>query len=224
MATEQQIPVLMGKMVEYQKNFSVLPTEVAQWVINHTEEAIGVCSQALTDYFKKVKEAKQILRLISGGQTIRLKALDGTRLIYKARETFKGHIDSDFKNWGLAKKGVATPETLIQIHEMVGDGTFMDIFRSLPGTWNQKWLSQDQLIEFCQSFPDWLRPDGYGTFVLLKKDENKVIDENNPAENLVAASVHVHSGGLLARVRQLGRDDLWHAEYRHRAVVPQLIP
>lgn len=210
---------LIKTTIERVQNEKSLFNSALKKLINSTEEE-------LDNFLKmkiKLKPQQGILLLISGGKSLKLKALDGSRRICKSKKTFKSFIDGDFENWGINKKGVATPETPVQVHEMVGDGTFVDIFRSLPGTWNQKWVSQDQVIEFCESLPDWLRQEGYGTFFLVRKDENKPIDETKPEENLVVALVYVSSDGLLVYVGRLERGDVWSAEYRLRVVSPQLV-
>jgi len=57
MATEQQIPVIAARVVEYQKEFSSLPTEDSQWFINHTKEAIALCVSAITNRVKETVQA-----------------------------------------------------------------------------------------------------------------------------------------------------------------------
>ncbi len=211
---------LIKTTIERVQNEKSLFNSALKKLVNSTEEE-------LDDFLKRRIEAKPqqgILRLISEGKSLKLKALDGSRHICKSKKTFKSFIDADFENWGINKKGVATPETPIQIHEMVGDGTFMDIFRSVPGTWREKWVSQDQVIEFCESLPDWLRQEGYGTFFLVRKDENKPIDETKPEENLGVVRVYVDDDGLRADVFQLEYDHVWVGERRHRVVSPQLMP
>jgi len=59
---------------------------------------------------------------------------------------------------------------------------------------------------------------------LVKKDENKPVDEANPQDNLVVVRVRVRSGGLDVYVLRLGHGYVWNGECRHRVVSPQLIP
>jgi len=223
MATKQQIPKIAATFVEFQGEFSVLSTEDGQWVIQNGKEAAALSAKAIANR-KKItpKVAEGILRLISD-QALNIKALDGNRFIYNSKQTFKSYIDPSFVNWNLNKAGIATDKTKVQVHEMIGNGTFIDIFSSMPGAWSQKWLSQDQIIEFCETLPYWLRQKGLATFFLTKKDENKPIDENKPEDNLVVILVSVRSGGLSVRVRRLEDGDVWDGEYRHRVVSPQLI-
>jgi hypothetical protein len=205
--------------IERVQNEKSLFNSALKKLVNSTEEE-------LDDFLKRKitpKVAEGLLRLISGGQKLILKALNGSRLICSAEKTFKSFIDNNFVNWGINKPGIVTPKKSVQVHEMVGNGTSMDIFKSLPGSWNQKWLSQDQIIEFCETLPNWLRQEGYGTFALIKKDENKPIDENNPGDNLVVVRVYVSSDGLDVRVSRLETDLVWRGEVRRRVVSQQLI-
>jgi hypothetical protein len=167
---------------------------------------------------------EQILRLISGGHALKLKASDGSRLIHQAKNTFEAYIDSNFVNWGMNKPGVATPEILAEVHEMVSNGTFMGIFSALPGCWNEKCIPQDKVVDFCETLPDWLRQEEFGNFFLVKKDEAKPVDEKNPSENLAVVAVSVNDVGLHVFVFRLEYARVWNGEYRHRVVSPQLMP
>ncbi|MFZ4632014.1 MAG: hypothetical protein ACOYL8_02260 [Patescibacteria group bacterium] len=211
---------LIKAVIERVQNEKSLFNSALKKLVNSTEEE-------LDDFLKRkitAKVTEGIIRLISGDSTLTIKALDGSRLIYNAKDTFKSGIDGDFVNWGVNNPGVATMEAFVQVHEMIGDGKLMDIFKSLPGTWNQKWLSQNQFIDFCETLPDWLRQEGYGTFSLIKKDENKPINEDNPEDNLVVVGVRVNSDGLDVYVNRLGDADVFDGQFRRRVVSPQLIP
>jgi len=165
---------------------------------------------------------KQIIRLISGGHALKLKASDGSHLICEAKDVFKSFIDPDFVDWGMIKPGVSTPEILVEVHEMVSNGTFMDIFSALPGTWGQKWLPQDKVVNFCYTFPNWLRQEGFATFFLVKKDENRPIDEKKTGDNLVVVNVNVSDDGLFVHVNRLENANVWYGGPCHRVVSPQL--
>ena len=168
-----------------------------------------------------MEKENSILRLISGEENLILKASDGSRLIYQSANTFKSHLDPDFIAWGLNKKGIATTETRIQIHEMIAEDNFMAIFKSLPGSWAQKVLSQNQIIDFCEQLPEWLKSDACATMFLCRIDETKEVDEKNPQNNLVVVSVSV-GAGLRARIFRLDNDHVWGAGYARRVVVPQV--
>ncbi len=167
-----------------------------------------------------IQEKKPILSCM--GKNLALKALDGGRLICDAKSTFKSGVDNKFVTWGINKLGVASSETLVQVHDIMQDSTFMDIFSALPGTWNQKWLSQNQVIEFCETFFEWLRRNGGTTIFLVKKDESKPVDEDKPLDNLVVVCVVVYSDGLGAFYRRLSLRSIWIGEHHNRVVSPQI--
>jgi hypothetical protein len=170
-------------------------------------------------------------RLISGGENLVLGAFDGTRTIAKSGNIFNAGIDSDFENWGLNKKGKPTAEMSVEVHEIIKSGTFAQIFGAFFGASpdNMKFRefveqyredlrklcmkSDDQIISFCEKFPEKLRKDGFGTF-FLREDED--------AGNFFVAFVDVYSGGLYVRVYEFETDHAWNADHRHRVVVPKL--
>lgn len=51
MATEKQIPVLAASFVEHQRCFKGLPKGIAQWVIQHPEDAIKQIVEGLEELF-----------------------------------------------------------------------------------------------------------------------------------------------------------------------------
>ena len=209
---------LIKAAIERVQNEKSLFNGALKKLVNSTEEELD----AFLKMRLEIKPQQGILRLISEGKTLKLKALDGSRRICESKKTFRSFIDADFENWGIDKKGVATPETFVQVHEMFMNGTFMDMFLSIPGTWRDKYFSQDQVIEFCESLPDWLSQEGHATFFLIKKDENKPIDETKPEENLAVVYVRVRSDGLYVDVVCLEYDVVWGGRYRLRVVSPQL--
>jgi hypothetical protein len=218
MATKQQVPVLAARLVEFQEEFSILPIDDAQWAIMHGKEAAALCARAISN------RQKSILRLISGDHDLKLQASDGSRLIHQAKDTFKADIDSDFANWGINKPGIASAEMSVQVREIIEDCTFVDIFQALPGSWSDKWMPQDKIIDFCETLPTWLRQKGFSTFFLVKKDESRPIDEKKPGDNLAVVGVLVRVDGLSVVVDRLERASVWDGGTRHRVVSPQLMP
>jgi len=159
----------------------------------------------------KQPEKAAILKCISEAQEIFIETCDGTQTIATAKETFKSGIDGDFKNWGTNKLGNSTQKTSVQVHELVKDATFAQMFGSLETDLDKLCLSQHQIKLFCEVHKDWLHKDGYAIFFLFKVDEQFFV-----------ASVYVHSGGLYVSVHRFERDGVWDAGYSHRMVVPQL--
>jgi len=150
------------------------------------------------------------LRKISGDVTI--PATTGARTIAQAKKTFPGYIDSDFANWGLNVPSPSTPDTSVEVHEQVKDGTFATIFGSLGKNLDDLCFTQGQNISFVEVHPELLHPEGYGTFFLFKVN----------GEYFVAGVDRRSGGRLQAYVYRFSFDDVWYAEYRSRFVFPQL--
>ncbi|MFA6995138.1 MAG: hypothetical protein WC249_01880 [Patescibacteria group bacterium] len=169
------------------------------------------------------KQVDILMRLIDGGRSLTLKALDGKRLIYKSSNIFQfDSDDTSFVDLGLNKPGVATPTTLVQVNEVVSDGSHFDIFNSFFGPWSKKWLSQTQIIEFCEVYPGLLIGGGISNLFLSKIDENLPIDENAPQSNLVVVSVF-NAKDLRVGVRRLAQTPIWRGHSHRRVITPELI-
>ncbi|MFA5888673.1 MAG: hypothetical protein WCW47_01200 [Candidatus Paceibacterota bacterium] len=160
---------------------------------------------------KPTKKSAFYLRLVSGGETLTISACKGKRTIAKAKTVFRGYIDPDFVNYGLDVEGVATPNTDVEVHELVRNGKFVDIYANVGVPLDNLVMTQGQVISFCETHQDWLRMDGYGTFFLVKKDNEFFV-----------ASVRVCPFGLHVRAHRLSLDHVWDGEDRHRFVFPQL--
>jgi hypothetical protein len=216
MATIKQIPVLAGKIVECQDGFNALTTENAQAAILDMPAFIACACEAWTNRtaVAQVQKTEGYLRLISGEETLLLYPTDGTQSIGHSSAVF-GWIDPDFKNWGLnTGSNLATEETAVQVNEIIKNGTFRKIFGSLGGNLDALCLTQDQIVQFCQKHPSWLRSDGDKTFFLFKV-----------GAKFFVAYVYVYDdGSLFVRVHKLANDRVWAAGYQRRVVVPQLEP
>lgn len=159
----------------------------------------------------KQPEKVLYLKLLSGAETLMLDALDGKETLATAKEVFPSGIDGDFKNWGTNKPGITTKEIAVDVHELVKDGTFAQMFGSLGTDLDKLCLTQSQIKNFCKKHPEWLRQNGYATFFLFKVEDQFFV-----------AGVGVRSDGLHVRVCRFEGDDVWSAESSHRLVVPQL--
>ena len=161
----------------------------------------------------KVVASRRIVRLISANEKIMIEASDGKAYISDAKKTFKSGIDGDFKNWGLNQSGQATAETLLDVSEMISDGTFVQIFTGITSDLEKLVMTQAQIIRFCEKHPTWLRQAGYAIFFLT-----------NVNGEYFVVGVRVVSGGLDVGVGRLGDDRVWRGECRLHVVSPQLIP
>lgn len=151
------------------------------------------------------------LRCISEGQEIMIGETKGKRTIAKAKDVFPGWIDPDFVNYGLDVKGKAKPKIPAMVLEMEKNGTFKDVFGGFGENLDRLVLEQDQVIKFCEEHADWLRTDGYGTFFLLKEEDEFFV-----------AFVYRLGGGLRVYADRLSGGRVWDAQFRRRFVVPQL--
>ncbi|MFH0891374.1 MAG: hypothetical protein V1867_01185 [Candidatus Falkowbacteria bacterium] len=151
------------------------------------------------------------LRLVSGGETLIIDAVDGTETLADATDVF-AWIDPDFKNWGADEPGPATGKTQAVVYEMVKNGTFADMFGSLNGDIRRLCFTQAQIKLSVKKHRNWLRDDGYGTFFFFQSKGEFFV-----------ADVALYSGGRLnVHVLRLENSLVWNAVRRPRLVAPQL--
>lgn len=128
--------------------------------------------------------------------TIALPATKGTSTIAQATDVFTSYIDSNFKTWGIDKKGRPTKKVNLQVREMTEDGTFAQIFTDPENMC----ISQEQIIEFCKNHKEKLSQEWY-TFFLFKVDE----------KFFVARVLVDDRYGLYASVHEFSYGLVWHA-------------
>ena len=153
----------------------------------------------------------EILRLISGSETLVIDEADGTELISAAKDIFPGGIDPDFVRWGANEASGPTPVTPVAVYELAQDATFAQMFGS-AGNPQSLCLTQSQIVGFIRKYRNWLRTEGYGTFFLFK----------SKGELFVADVFFYDRDRLYAHVFRFERGRVWYAENRHRLVLPQL--
>lgn len=139
-------------------------------------------------------------------KTINLKATKGTELIKDAGDVFTGYISSDFEKY--TEKSKPTKKITLVVSEMDEDGTYRDIFLNPE----KQAMTQNQIIEFCKNYKDYLRKNRYATFFLFKEKE----------EFFVAIARFDDYGRLGVDVYEFSGGYVWNAEYRHHVVSPQL--
>jgi len=150
-----------------------------------------------------------ILKLISAGEKIMVEALNGKELISKAKMIFTSYIDTEFTHLKLNEASVATPETFLDVYEIVNTATYAQIFTELNSNLNKLVMTQEQIICFCKKHSKWLRQEQCGTYFLIKVNNEYFL-----------VSVHIISG-LRVYVYCFKKNDLCPAGGRHRFVVPQ---
>jgi len=158
------------------------------------------------------KAQSQFLKLISGGVSLTVDAVDGTEILADAKDVFPGGIDSNFINWGADEPGRSTAETPVDVYEMTKDSTYSKMFGSLSDDVQKICFTQAQIKNFAKRNYEWFRTDGYGTFLLFESNGYFFV-----------AYVFFNSIGELGmNVNQFDNFNVWDAESRHRLVVPRL--
>lgn len=176
-------------------------------------EVVAAITALVKEKFAEIAEnIAGIVKLISGAETLELDETDGKETIAKAKETFPGWIDPDFKGYGCDVKSEPTKKMQVSVHEMIKDGTFTQIFNGMSDDLNSLCLTQSQIIQFVVLHRKWLRTEGYGTFFLFKVGN----------EFFVADVYWYDDGRLKVLVNRFSDDGVWRAEYRPRIVIPQL--
>lgn len=152
------------------------------------------------------------LRPISLAQKLTLKASDGKRTIAQADKSFS-FFDMSFKNPDIDVPGEAKPETDIFVHELAEDSTFAQMFGFLSEDLDSLCFSQDQILDFVETHPVWIRSDNCAsfTFFLFKAG----------GEFLVVGVAPYKLGGRQVVCHGFSRDWVWLAKYRSFVVVPQ---
>lgn len=158
-------------------------------------------------------------RPISDGHDLVLPATDGKRTITQARDLFAVGIDPNFHNWGLNTPCAATLATPVAVEEQVKEGTFTFavIYGGFERSLRELSFTTGQFVAFVETFREWLSPEGWATFFLLRKE---VLGKDD--EFFVARVLRNDVGRLFANVRRLARGLVWGVEYRDRVVLPQL--
>lgn len=161
---------------------------------------------------QKTEERSPNLRLLSRNEELMIEALDGRTIITHAKKTFSVGIGSNFKNFGLNKPGEPTPEILLDVCEIITEGSkFSQIFMSLNHNLDKLVMTQAQIIRFCKKYCNWLsQGEESPTFFLIK---------NNHAYFVVFVRVHPD---LSVGVRWLDDCTIWRTDDLARAVFPQL--
>lgn len=164
----------------------------------------------------------EILKLVSEEHHLVLNQLAGKKDFIKSKDVFY-YVAPYFYNKYL-KTEIATPKRTIGVYETIPGAQFtlMEMFGSLPGPWNKKWLSESQITKVCKHFRSWLRSDGYSNYILCNPGEPSFIDEEAPHKSLVVALV-TYDGNEM-QVHKLDLDDpaIRRGAFKFRVIVPKV--
>jgi len=148
--------------------------------------------------------------------------LAGKKTIAKSGDIFF-HIASEFLGSNF-KAGIGTAKRVIQVYETIPktEATYMELFESIPGNWNKKWLSQSQITKVAKHFRKWLRTDGYPTHFLGKINEFQSVDEEAPHKNLVVISIMIDNDDLCIYQTSFDSPAKRSGDFLYRFIVPKV--
>ena len=162
--------------------------------------------------------------LLTADESLSIGPLDGTELIKTSNDFFRKFVWQCSDKNSLSNVGVPTLETFIDVYQYAYSGaSFEKIYNLLPGKWNQKWLSQNQVIEFCVTYKHWLGLYSESTVFVCKKDEEELVDESNPEENL--SLIYVNYDGRIRSIciTSILEFDICSGENLVRIVLPKIV-
>ena len=95
----------------------------------------------------------------------------------------------------------------LDIHEIVGDGTAAEIFQAINPNFRRLALTIEDIVDFCERHPVWLRQLGREKLFLTERNGNLF---------LVVVSAHIDS--LEICIRPMSYEEEFLALYRHCVV------
>ncbi|MEK7209051.1 MAG: hypothetical protein AAB677_02225 [Patescibacteria group bacterium] len=152
---------------------------------------------------------KSVLRRIKSGLTI--PATNGHGLLSEAKGTFPGWIDPNLTRYGCNVRGEARLETKVDVHELVENATFRQMFEGQGIDLGAFCLSQDQIEQFVLNNRDHL-PQGCSTIFLFKVEDSF----------FVAPVYWSDDRRLKVGVYLFSYAYVWNADLHYRVVLPQL--
>lgn len=151
----------------------------------------------------------ETLVLIPEGKKITIKALPaGNTTILRAKGTFF-KIYSDFKHYGLDNEQVASKETTVSVYKLKQKAeTLSEVFNSLGRDLNEIYLTQSQVIDFCQNNPQLLCQNGPTLYLIKENNEFFVI------------KMYSDNNGLQVSVDRLDDKDALFSVSNYHLVIP----
>jgi len=125
------------------------------------------------------------------------------------KQLFTGYIDPDFGNLNVVEDKQVEKRKL-NITDLKENKTFAQIFDKPE----EQWVTQEEVIDFCENRKGELTDNWSSSFFLLKS--------NN--EFFVARVFFAGAGRLGVRVYGRSKDFVWNASNQHRFVVPATKP
>jgi len=131
-----------------------------------------------------MKKNNNFLIPVINFDVITIPSLQGRVSIKGATDVF-ANIDNGFTR----KTSIPTAEIEACPYKLIANGSFMKIFASLSGHFDQKFLSENQIVECCKNLPELFFEEFNSAIFLARNNEDLAIDEVDPEENSVMIQV-----------------------------------
>ena len=123
-----------------------------QKVPEYPVEKITKKSNLLIRGLQELGLLTKTLRLISGGETIRIRALDGSRVFkFEDGDLFK-YVFFDLAGFDTNEHPIKTDEAELLVYELAKDANIYQMFNSLNKSFDQLCLTQNQILEFLDEY------------------------------------------------------------------------
>lgn len=192
---ENQTLEALASITRHPQAIGQLPGYLQQQIVEDPVGTLALLMNCETGY----------TRVITGAESLTLAPTDGAATIFKSQVIFPGHIDAPFEK--IDAPSEATGETKISVREVVRCGNFAKIFGPT------QFFTQAQVIRIAQDHREWLRTEGYATFIPFRVGKEEFV-----------AHVRVFSDGdPYVYLHRFSHDDGWNVKCRPRIVLPQTL-
>lgn len=139
--------------------------------------------------------------------TVTVPKLSGQRKISDLGRLSRLELDPYFKKLNdLKRAGADTPESRLDVLGITGSGTLREIYAALPGDVENSWLTEDQVLKFCEDFPHFLSSYDYNFFP-LKGDYL----QRATMVNMFMAMVLIVTGRVEVKVLPFTDEQTWYS-------------
>jgi len=133
-----------------------------------------------------MKKETEYLSLVKNGRYF-LPSTTGRETRHSARTTFSyDSLEERFSNLNIFDR--PTPAENFLIYDLIQDGFFENIFKSLGKNPHKFALTRSQILVICQNrklYPDLIQSDGYCTYFLGEFKDELFVAELNSSLNVV---------------------------------------
>jgi len=142
-----------------------------QKVSKYSVERISEKSNLLVRGLQQLGLLSKTLKLISGGEVVKIGALDGSRIFSFSDGDLFRCVFFDMKGLDTEGHAIKTNETEVLVYELVKEATPFEMFSSLNKDFEQLCLSQHQILEFLDKYKEYA---GGKTNHFLFKSDGKI--------------------------------------------------